>query len=120
MPYYYITVSLYDGRVIKGVKENADIRIDIVYRIYLAESEKHFRASQIKEYECMMISRQSPIYKDWIKKKQFKKGMLGDAENNRIELERNKNAPFTPVPRRKDQMASTQHWGENIKKQNEI
>lgn len=78
MPYYYITILLFDGKQFRGVKEYLNSSIDIAYRHFQAEALNHYRGSQIKEFDCIMISRQSKLYKIWMKDKQIKKGMIED------------------------------------------
>lgn len=72
MPYYHIRILLNDGKLIKGVKECENRNIDIVYRQYSMEADKHYRASHIKDFECFMISRQSKIYREWMEKRLIK------------------------------------------------
>ena len=112
MPYYFITVLLHDGKLIKGLKENLDSRIDIVWRFYLAESQKHYR--QIKEYHCVMISKQSSIYIDWLEKrnKKVEDRRFGDEETSK---------PFTGNLTRKEQFKDRQgDWGDTFKKSKEF
>lgn len=114
MPYYYITILLFDGKQVRGVKEYLNNSIEIAYRHFQADAVKYYRGSQIKEFDCMMISRQSKLYKSWMKAKQIKKGMIEDP----IGFLNNDNLSKGPSilnQRRSDIYKDKKnHWSENI------
>lgn len=118
MLYYYFTILLYDGKQVKGVKEYLNNSIDIAYRHFQAEAIKHYRESQIKEFDCIMISRQSKLYKIWMKARQIKRGMIEDPMGflNNDNLSK---SPSIPNQRRSDiYKDKINNWGENIIKNN--
>ena len=72
MPYYYIKIKLNNKKWVNGIKEHHESRIDHVWRIFYDEALRHYRGSEIEDYDCFMISRQSGLYKKWMQKKSIK------------------------------------------------
>ncbi len=120
MPYYLVNLVLNDKKQVSGIKENQNYNIEIVFRQLKNEAEKHYRANNIAFFNCVMISKQSECYKEWIRKKQYKKGMLEDFNTFvRFDLmSSDKNSPVSP-DRRKEYDPNKQGWGELVQKQNE-
>ncbi len=73
MPFYYIIIELSNKITVRGVREHHDHRIDLVWRLFEAEAHKHYTGSQIKSFDCMMLSKQSAIYQKCLSKRHLRK-----------------------------------------------
>ena len=115
-----INVTLNDKKQVSGIKENSNYNIEIVFRQFKNEAEKYYRANNIAFFNCVMISKQSEYFRDWIKKRQFKKGMLEDFNTFvQFDLSSDANNIKTSPDRRKEYDINKPNWGENIRKENE-
>ena len=113
MPFYLISIQLYNGKEIKGIKEAVNYNIDIMFRQFSKDAVLYFKSNQIKKFDCVMISRQSEIYKAWIKKKQLKKGML---DNYTTFMEEGPTIITESKDNRKNYDASVPKWSDHNRK----
>ncbi len=80
MPYYKITITLPNGQRVSGIKEEINPNIDNVYHMYETRAYSHYGNHEIKSFDCVMISKRSDDYKDYMQsllaKKEAKKWLL--------------------------------------------
>ena len=79
MAYYLITVTLLNKPTVKGIKEHGSSMIEVVYNYFKNKAHAHFGHSYIKEFDCVMISKQSESYKNWMEKRKKKAGIKTDS-----------------------------------------
>lgn len=72
MPFYKITIILRSGKMISGIKEEINTNIDNVYHIYENRANSHYGSYEIKSFDCVMISKRSKDYKEYLKNLQKK------------------------------------------------
>ena len=78
MPYYKISVVLSNKPPIIGVREHSSAMIEVVFNYFKNKAYAHFGGSNIREFDCVMISKQSGSYKVWMQKRNKKAGISKD------------------------------------------
>lgn len=52
-----------------GIKEHSSTMIEVVYNHFKNKAYAHYGESYIKGFDCVMISKQSDSYKEWMEKR---------------------------------------------------
>ncbi len=78
MAYYRISVILTNKPPVIGIKEHSSLMIEVVFNYFRNKAYAHFGQSYIKEFDCVMISKQSENYKKWMEKRKKKAGINTD------------------------------------------
>lgn len=68
MPHYRITVTTRDKTAI-GIRQHDNANIDVLYNYFYKKAVAAYGESNIKDFDCVIISRQSNDYIQWMKKK---------------------------------------------------
>jgi hypothetical protein len=69
VPYYLISITLPSGEKIKAIRVHESSNIDIVFRELEAKAHTHYMTNNLKFFDCCLISKQSPYFKAYMKKK---------------------------------------------------
>lgn len=83
MPIYLIKIVLHAAsseqrdQVATAIREDPQTSVNIAWTKYSNLSKKHY-GNRLKSFNLVMISRQSPEYKAWIKDKWKKRGAYPD------------------------------------------
>ena len=78
MACYKITIKLTNKPTIVGIKEHSSSMIEVVFNYFRNKSFAHYGESNIKEFDCVLISKQSADYKAWMEMKKKKAGISKD------------------------------------------
>ena len=78
MACYKITISLINKPSIIGIKEHSSSMIEVVFNYFRNKAFAYYGESNIKEFDCVLISKQSPDYKIWMEKRRKKAGISKD------------------------------------------
>ena len=79
MAMYKLSITLYSGKQIIGVKEHMSRMIEVVFNFFRNKCIAHYGESNIKEFDCVMISKQSKTYKSWMEKRKKKAGIINSS-----------------------------------------
>ena len=79
MACYKITIELTNKLSIVGIKEHSSSMIEVVFNYFRNKSFAHYGESNIIEFDCVLISKQSADYKAWMEKRKKKAGISKDS-----------------------------------------
>lgn len=65
MPYYKITVHTRDKKSI-GIRQHDTINIEVIFNHFRKKAIASYGESNIKFFDCVMISKQSGDYQKWM------------------------------------------------------
>lgn len=74
MPLYKISILLTSGKQITGIKEHTSGMLEVVFHFFKNKVSSHYGTGNIKEFDCVMISKQSKSYKSWMESQRVKAG----------------------------------------------
>ena len=69
MPYYLLNIVLRNGQKVNGIRQHKSYELDLVWRELQAFALAYYKTTYFRYYDCVMLSKQSPVYRTYIKNK---------------------------------------------------